>query len=188
MSRAQEPLRNLIHLGTGVTAAFVLAVPRQQALLGLGAVLAGAVALDLGRLQPGFRAWLERRLPGVYRSEERIGVSGATLLVAGYLLAACFFSAPAVAGGILALAVGDPAASVIGRHFGRRPDRFGKTWPGSLACFAAAGLVLWALPFLDLAAAAAGGAMTALIERRAGRLDNLLIPVGVAMLLDLWAA
>ena len=56
----------------------------------------------------------------------------------------------------------------------------------SLACFVAASLALWALPYLDLGPAVAGGAMAALVERRAGRLDNLLIPVLVAALLNLW--
>lgn len=188
MTRAQQPLRNLIHLGTGAAAALVLAVPRPAALGVLTAALLVAVVLDLARLRGGFQAWLDRWLPGVYRPEETPGVSGATLLVVGYLLAVAMVPARPAAGGILALAVGDPAASVVGRRFAGARDRLGKSWPGSLACFAAAGGALWALPDLPLPAAAAGGAMAALIERRAGRLDNLLIPVGVAMLLNLWVA
>ncbi len=188
MSDGQQPLRNAIHLATGVAAAWVLAVPRPTALVGLGAVLAGALALDLARRKPAIGAWLERRLPGVYRTDELTGLSGATLLAAGYLLAAAVCPAQSAAGGIVALAVGDPAASLVGRRFGRDRDRRGKSWQGSLACFAGASLALWILPFLGPGAALAGGAMAALIERRAGRLDNLLIPVGVAMLLNLWVA
>ena len=186
MSSGQQPLRNLIHLATGVAAVWVLAVPWPVAQIGLGALLAGALALDLGRRRPGFRAWLETRLPGVYRAAETTGLSGATLLAAGYLLAAVACPARAAAAGILALAVGDPAASVVGRRFGRNPDRPGKTWVGSLACFAAASLALWGLPYLDLAAASAGGAMAALVERRSGRFDNLVIPLAVALLINLW--
>lgn len=188
MSRPQQPLRNLIHLLTGATAGLVLAVPRNTGLVALAAVLAGALVLDLGRRHADFAAWLERRLPGVYREDERNGFSGATLLVAGYLLALAIFPPEAAAGGILALAVGDPAASVVGRRFARPGDRPTKTWPGSLACCTGAAAALWALPYVELPAAAAGGAMAALIERRAGRLDNLLMPVGVAMLLALWVA
>jgi len=188
LSEAQQPLRAFIHLSTAAAAALVLAAPRPWTLAVLAAVLAAAVGLDLARLRPAVQAWLDRRLPGVYRPRETPGVSGATLLAAGYLLAAAMFPARAAAGGILALAVGDPAAAAVGRRYRGRRDRQGKSWPGSLACFLATLAVLWALPFLPLAAAVAAGAMAALIERRAGRLDNLLVPAGVALLLDLWVA
>ena len=83
----------------------------------------------------------------------------------------------------------DPAAAVFGRWYGARTGgshKSRKTWVGSLACFAVTLPTLWLLPAIGLAAASAGAAMAALIERRAGRLDNLLIPPGVAMLLNLW--
>jgi dolichol kinase len=116
------------------------------------------------------------------------GVSGGTLLLVGDLLAAALFSPPAAAGGIMALAVGDPAAAVVGRWYGARRGLTGqKTWLGSLGCFLAAVPAIWVIPGLPLPAAAAGAAMAALVERRAGRLDNLLLPVAVAMLLGLWA-
>jgi dolichol kinase len=188
---SQQGLRNAIHLATGAAAGFVVAVPRSMALAILGTVLILALALDLARRRPGCQAWLDRRLPGVYRADEFRGLSGATLLVAGYLIAVAAFPARAAAAGIVALAVGDPAASLAGRWYQVRlgPETPpGKTWVGSLACFLAASLALWALPWVAAGAAAAGGAMAALIERRAGRLDNLLVPVGVAMLLNLWVA
>lgn len=181
----QEPRRNLIHVATGLAAPWVLWTPAPWLWCGLGAMLLVPLALDVGRLA-GKRDRLERLLPGVYRDREPLGVSGATLLACGYLLAALLFPRPAAAGGIVALAVGDPAAAAAGRWYGGRSGRGGKTWVGSLACFAACIPPLWLLPGLGLPAASAAGAMAALVERRAGHLDNVLVPVAVAMLLGLW--
>ena len=186
MSDRQQLLRNALHLGTGVAAPWILFVPRIWALAGLLLALAVTLGVDFGRRHPGFRQTIDTCLPGVFRTDERAGVSGASLLAAGYLLAAAVFPAPAAAGGILALAVGDPAAAVVGRWYSARHKLEGKTWVGSLACFGSTWLVLWALPPWSATVAMAGAAMTALIERRTGRLDNLLIPAGVAMLLNLW--
>ena len=184
----QQPLRNAIHLATALAAPWVLLVPRPWDLAGIAAVLLVVAACDVGRLHAGFRRWLEGVLPGVFRSTELPGVSGGTLLLVGDLLAAALFSPTAAAGGIVALAVGDPAAAVAGRWYGAGRGLAGqKTWIGSMACFLAALPFIWLIPGLGLPAAAAGAAMAALVERRAGRLDNLLLPVAVAMLLGLWA-
>jgi len=182
----QQLLRNALHLGTGVAAPWILFMPRFWALAGLLLALVVTLGVDLGRRHAGFRQAIDTCLPGVFRSDERAGISGASLLAAGYLLAAAVFPAPAAAGGILALAVGDPAAAVVGRWYSARHQLVGKTWVGSLACFACTWLVLWAVPPWNATVAVGGAAMAALIERRSGRLDNLLIPVGVALLLNLW--
>lgn len=187
MTSPQQPLRNVIHLMTGVAAGWVLFVPDPWSLLGLIMVFLVAASVDLMRLHAGFRHSLDLVLPAVYRADEVGRPSGATLLAAGYLLAVALLPAEAAAGGILALAVGDPAASVVGRWYGKRHGLGGqKTWVGSLGCFLATLPVIWLLPYFDLPAAAAAASMAALIERRAGSLDNLLIPIGVGLLLKLW--
>ena len=189
MSGGQQPLRNAIHLATALAAVWLLLVPRPWDVAGIAAVLGLVAACDLGRLHGGFRAWLDGALPGVFRSTEIPGVSGGTLLLLGDLITVLIFPEPAAAGGIVALACGDPAAAVVGRWYGARYGRPGrKTWLGSLACFAGALPAIWLIPAFDLPAAAAGAAMAALVERRAGRLDNLLLPVAVAMLLGLWVS
>ena len=188
MNRKQQPRRNLIHLATGLAAPWVLLTPRTWALAGLGVVLAAAVVLDLLRRRDVWQDRLDRWLPGVYRPEERRTISGATLLAFGYFAAAALMPASAAAAGILALAVGDTAAAVVGRWYGTPRGIAGKTWVGSLACFAASLPAIWAIPPFGAAAATAGAAMAALIESRTGRLDNLLCPLGVAMLLKLWIA
>lgn len=186
MSEAgQRPLRNAIHAATGLAAWWTLAVPAPWREAGLVAIVVVNLLLDLVRWRGG-RQWLDRMLPGVYRDPEPLGVSCATLLGVGYLLAGLMFPPPAAAAGMLALALGDPAAALVGRHFGVRRGMAGKTWVGSVACFVVAALAIWTIPGFGLDAAAAGGAMAALVERRAGPLDNVLVPVAVAMLMNLW--
>jgi dolichol kinase len=201
----QRPLRNAIHLATGGAAVWVLLIGDPWRWTGIAAMAATAGVVDVVRWSGG-RGLIDRLLPGVYRDPEPLGISGATLLGAGYLLTVVLFSPQAAAGGILALAVGDPAAAIVGRWYGGRVGgasstatravgttraagtaaATGKTWAGSLACFAAVMPVIWLVPGFDLPAAAAAAAMAALVERRTGPLDNVLVPVAVAMLLDLW--
>lgn len=181
----QQPLRNAIHLATGLAAVWVVMVPDPWMRPGIIAMVVVAGLIDLARVVFG-RAWLDRLLPGVYRDPEPFGISGATFLTLGYLLAVFLFPREAAAGGILALAVGDPAAAIVGRWYAGRTGHRGKSWAGSLACCVACIPVIVALPWYDLPAAAAAGAMAALVERRGGPLDNVLVPVAVAMLLNLW--
>lgn len=183
----QRPLRNAIHAATALAAWWTLAVPAPWRVSGLVAMVVVNLALDLFRWRGG-RPRLDRWLPGVYRDPEPLGVSCATLLGVGFLLAGLLFSPPAAAAGMVALALGDPAAAIVGRWYGARQRRPGKTWAGSLACFVAASLGIIMVPGFGFPEAAAGGAMAALVERRAGPLDNVLVPVAVAMLMDLWVA
>jgi phytol kinase len=98
--------------------------------------------------------------------------------------------ADAIAGGILVLALGDAAAAMIGRRFGRHRYRIlgaTRSWEGSTAMFALslAALVLAQALFasggvrIGVAAAAALVA-TALEAGSPWGFDNLLVPVGTA--------
>ncbi len=142
---AQQPLRNAIHAATGLAAWWVLVVPAPWRELGLAAILVVNLLLDLVR-RFGGRAWLDRLLPGVYRNPEPLGVSCATLLAVGYLLAGLLFPPAQAAAGILALALGDPAAAMVGRWYARRQGTTGKTWAGSLACFVVSLAAIWLIP------------------------------------------
>jgi len=98
-------------------------------------------------------------------------------------------AAPAAAGALLALALGDGIGGAVGRRFGRRPLRvpFGKpkSWEGAAAvtAFAAAGawiaLRWYGAPASPLAIAGAG-VVAGLAEALAPRAtDNLLVPAAV---------
>jgi dolichol kinase len=181
--------RKLIHAATGIAAPWVIILPEPIATGGLAAALLVVFALELGRLRSaGFAVSLDRVLPGVFRPEEGRRLSGAFLLVLGYTLASAAFSAPATAAGILALAVGDAAAALVGRVWARRQgnEGQGRTLAGSLACFAAtAGVVALVLPVSGQIVLAAALTAAALERWDPWGADNVLLPVGVALVVEL---
>jgi dolichol kinase len=182
----RESLRKSIHAATVVAAPWVLLVPRPWSWLALALVTALFLGLDVWRLRSApAAARLARRLPGVYRPDENRTLSGAFTLLLGYTTVAALFAARPAAAGIVAVALGDAAAALVGRAWasrGRRSPTGRRTAVGSLACFvtagAAVGVVLGWRPVPVLAAAATA----TVLERLAPRcLDNLAIPIGVAL-------
>lgn len=197
LSERSETRRKLLHLAALALPAAMLrwGDPFVYGILLPGAVL--ALAADLMRVRV---AWLYRMIGVVFGPLMRTGeqpplgaapvVNGATwmtLAAAGTFL---LFPRIEAAVAFSVLVLGDAAAALVGRRFGRR--RFGangKSLEGSLA-FAAAAL----LP-VGLAAArgvlpfwpgAAGVLAAAIVEARSGRInDNLLIPLacGATMVL-----
>lgn len=189
--RRGEVRRKLIHAGTGVAAVWVLRVPDPAATLGLGAVCAAALGLEIARLRVVRVARaLDRALPDVVRASEAHRLSGAFLLTVGYVLASALGRPSAAAAGILALALGDAAAALVGQAWANRrsmtPRASSRTWAGTAACFAvtfgAAAVVLPARWGVVLAAAVAA----AVLERLdPWRMDNVSVPVGVAAVVEL---
>jgi len=169
-------LRPLIHAGTALMLLALLV--SWQALRGV-MVLAGlaAVAFEALRLsRPAVRDLAARWVP-VFRPHEAGRPSGAGWLFVGYALAA-WMPAPAPGAALLAGALADPAAAVVGGRLGRGRR---KSWPGTVAALVVAAGALWLLGIPARAAAAAGVAAAAL-ERWSGSLDdNLLIPPGVGL-------
>jgi dolichol kinase len=184
-----EARRKLIHAATGIAAPWVLFVPEPGATGGLAVALLVALGLELARLRSSrFALALERGLPGVFRVAEAGRLSGAFLLLVGYTVASAIFSGRAAAAGILALAAGDAAAALVGRAWARRRGREGRgrTWAGSLACFAAtAGVVALVLPGSGQVVLAAALTATALERWDPWGADNVLVPVGVALAVEL---
>ncbi len=139
---------------------------------GLAAVVFEGLRLGL----PAVRELTARLVP-VFRPGEARQPSGAAWLFVGYAVCA-WFPSQAAAAAVLAGALADPAAAVVGRRFG---GGIPKSWPGTLAAFAvgAAALGLIGVPAL---AAVVAGAVGALLERSPGPFDdNLLIAPGVGL-------
>lgn len=137
-----------------------------------------AVLFEAARLHwPAVAAWAARTVP-VFRPGEGRKPSGAGWLFLGYALAA-WFPPPAPAAAVLAGALADPAAAVIGRRFGAAGAR--KSWPGTATAFLVAAAAVWvwgAAPPAGLLA----GAVAAALERWPGPFDdNLLVAPGVGL-------
>jgi dolichol kinase len=149
-------------------------------------LLLGATALLL--LLDVLRHRFER-IQGLFREKLHLildekdlpGLNGATLYWGGCGLAIALFPKEPACGGILALALGDSMAAIIGSRV--RSPRWGRvSVAGSGACLVAATLAArWYFPW---PVAVAGGVTAAALEAFSGtKLDNTTIPLGTSLVL-----
>ena len=163
-----------------------LPVDRTWAAVSLWGIVALLALLDLLRhrvpaLQERFRSVFRHLLA---RKDER-GLNGSTLYFGGCAIAVALFPQASACGGILALALGDPAAAIVGSSV-RSPRWRNVSVAGSAACLVAA--TLGCRFFVPWPVALAGGAAATLLEAFSGaKLDNLTIPVGAGFVLWLLA-
>jgi dolichol kinase len=181
-TRGAQPLRRLFHAANGslVAAALVwLDLSRETAVAVLAAVLVTLLVLDAVRLRvPRANAAFFSAFEHLASPREAEGVASSTWYCLGILLAVAFFPRPEAVSGILVLALADPAASWVGRRWGKIPF-LGGTAEGSVTFLAVALLVLLVrhAPLLAVPAALVG----TLLERRSWPLDdNLTLPPVVA--------
>ncbi len=170
-------LRPLLHAGTALLLLTLLeSWQLLRAVLLLGGV--AAVAFEALRLsQPRVRDLAGRLVP-VFRPSEAARPSGAAWLFLGYALVA-WMPPPAPAAAVLAGALADPAAALVGGRFG---GGLPKSWPGTIAAFGVAAAASWGFGISPLAAVGAGVAAAAL-ERWPGPVnDNLLVAPGVGLM------
>jgi dolichol kinase/phosphoserine phosphatase len=113
--------------------------------------------------------------------EPRGVVLGPFLFGVGIWTAVAFFAPAAAAVGVLVLAIGDTAASLVGRAFGRTvlPYNPGKTLVGSLSLFVVG--VIVAIFFVSVQWALLVGAVASIVESLPlGPYDNLLLPLAAS--------
>lgn len=114
-------------------------------------------------------------------AEPRTVVVGPFLFGVGIFAVVAFFEPAAATVGVLVLAIGDSAASLVGRAFGNTtlPYNPGKTLLGSLSLFAVG--VLVAIFFVSVPWAILVGVVASLVESLPlGPTDNLLLPLATA--------
>jgi glycerol-3-phosphate acyltransferase PlsY len=164
--------------GLLVLAPYALALVQREAYAAaLALVVALLLAVDLVRLRsPRTNAFFARVLRHLLLPRDLTGLNGTTYFLAGILLAVLLFPRLHAIAAALFLVVGDFAAGVVGRAWGRtRPRPGGKSLEGSAACFAACFAV--AFPLVGWPAATGGALAAALVEYAPLPLDdNLLIP------------
>lgn len=177
-----QPWRRVMHAANGVLVAMALSllpIPRGWAVALLLAALAAQGALDFVRLRrPQINAVFFSVFRRVASPREATGIASSTWYTMGLVLVVALFPREAAVSGILVLALADPAASYVGRRWGRKP---------LLGASAEGTGVFVAVTFLVLAArhgpvtALMGAITAALAERLSWPLDdNLTIPVATA--------
>ena len=179
----RELARKAIHLlSATVPVAYAAGASRATMLWTLGAATLGAILIEIvRRVHAPAQYALDRTVGPLFRAHEHASVTGATWLAVSLLLAAAALPRDFAIATMWAVAVGDPAAALVGRTLGRlrlHPD--GKSVEGAAACLATtfAGAALIAA--LPLALAASAGAAAALAEWPRGPFDdNLRIATAV---------
>ena len=191
-----ELARKALHVSSAVVPlAYAGGVGRPWVVAGLGVLFAVAVVVEVARARnERARHHFTRYTGALLRAHEHDRWSGATWMLGAYLVAAISYPRPFAVAAMWAVGVGDASAAVIGRWWGDRRRRRaapgaavpeGKTYAGTLACFAAAFLGAHVVAGLPLPAAALAALLAALAERpRAPFDDNLriVLAVGVAAL------
>ena len=176
-----QPWRRVFHLAGGVALAAMIhrIGPGSTAALALlsAAVVVG-LALDVARLgHPSVNLWFFRWFRTLASPREAGRVASSTWYVVGILLVRLLFPADVLVPSILVLSLADPAASVVGRLWGRRPLGKG-TVEGSLIFWTVATAVLWSTGPLQALALGAGIALCEVLVPRLD--DNVVIPLATA--------
>jgi dolichol kinase len=177
-----QPWRRLFHAANGVVLVLVFqaGVIGDRALLAaLGTLLAVLLLLDLIRLSiPEVNRLFFIGFTLLASPRETARPASSTWYLLGVLLTLILFPRDAAMGGILALAIADPAATLVGRQWGKKV--FGKgTVEGSLvfAAVAFGALAIWA-PWPQ---ALGGAVLSAVVEALPWSVDdNLTIPLAAA--------
>ncbi len=184
-----ELSRKFIHVGASIVAvAIVWLAPPLTGRAVLAAALLVALSVEIARrLSTGVARGFLRSFGPMLRAHETRGLTGATMLAMGFLLAALIFP-PHVAGvGMLYAGVGDAASALVGRRWGSLRFPWGKSVQGSAAFFAAAMAAGWIAPGVPLLPALVAAVATTLLESLPTVIDdNLMLPIVGA--LAAWAA
>lgn len=166
----RELARKAIHVSSTAVPLLVWLLPRPLAVAVLVPVAVLALIIDLARhrIRP-FRYHFLRHTRTMLRHHERHGLAGATWMAVAYAAAVLLFPKPVAVAAMLFNGLGDAAAALAGKRWGRHRTRWGKSWEGFFAGLAVDALVavgVWMLTAsaVPLGAALLGALVAASIE------------------------
>lgn len=185
-----QPWRRVLHAMTGLLAVAVLdwaGISRGAALWILGALVVAALSLDGVRLlDRRANVLFFRAFPHLASPREAKGLASSTLYAMGLFLTVALFARRVAISGILLLALADPAASWVGRRWGRHPFLGGSLEGTGVFLMVSLGLLLTRHPWPVALGAAV---VTTLAERLGWPLDdNLVVPLTGALAITLLGA
>ena len=185
---ALELRRKSVHLVGLIVPICYIFIDRRQAAIVVGILVLIALLIELLKtLWPPFRDLFYRAFAPVLRSHERKGaITGATYYLIGAFLPILLFPKILAIVCISFMILGDMAAALIGKKWGRTKLFPRKSLEGSLACFFVC--VLIALVKFNPTVAIIGALVATVVELLPTKLDdNLTMPLlsGLAMYLVL---
>lgn len=183
-------MRRLFHLITGSALVFILAnSERTKGILLILSLFITTIIIETIRLHvPKVNHLFLHYFHSLLRGEEENKLTGTAYFLGGTLLSILLFDVDIALFSITILSVGDPAASTIGKRWGRYRIK-GKSLEGSMAFSISTIMVgfifqrLWpGLPATIIVAGAVTGALTELLSTKLN--DNLLIPLTAAGVME----
>jgi dolichol kinase len=181
----RELARKAIHVSSTAVPLLVWLLPRPVAIALLVPVAVLALAIDLARhrIRP-FRYHFLRHTRTMLRPHERRGLAGATWMALAYAAAVVLFPKPVALAAMLFNGLGDAAAALAGKRWGRHRTAWSKSWEGFAAGLAvdvmvAIGMWMLAPGVVSLGAALLGAVIAASIEFAPLPLDdNVRVTLG----------
>ncbi len=183
-----EFVRKGIHLFALVIPVGHYLVSFPVAVVGITVPAAVSILIDLSRFRR-WRLWdlLAPILGPIIRDHEvKGGFTGASYILSASAFVIIVYPKAVAIAAITFIIIGDIAAALVGRKWGRHRLIGRKSIEGSLACLISLVLVSFAIPGLPTAVGLVGAVVATLAEAYSGKLDdNLAVPIlsGAAMLL-----
>jgi len=187
----QELLRKTTHMGALVIPGgyYLLGLSKSEMLSIMIPIALVMILVDISRLR---NWWLWRHVFGrpfslMIRAHEQAGdFTGATYILISACATIGFFSKPIAIAALAFIIVGDTLAALIGRRYGRHRFLNGKSYEGTIACFAGTAAVALLAPDLAISVGLIGALVAAVVEALPlGVDDNISVPIlsGVVMTL-----
>ena len=191
----QPPVpRRFFHIAAGSTIPIAgIFLPESVMVVGLGIVSAGGLGMEIARFKVEWlNQCLVRWLAPLLKADENRRITGATYMVIAGLIAFLLFDTVVAVSAMLFLALGDPAAALVGRRM-PGPRLFGKSPVGTIAFLVVSLLIVAVLVgsgrFPYHWALLVGGAVAALVELApVPPDDNLTIPLAAGGAMHLLGA
>jgi len=180
----RELSRKAFHVASVALPVFAWLAPRPVALAVLLLIAVAALVVDVARLRWRWARYHFLRLTRtLLRPRERDGLAGATYMAVAYAGAFVALPTPHAVAAMLYNGLGDAAAALVGKRWGRHRTAWGKSWEGfgaALATNLGVGMAVGALdPRFPAAAVVAGAVAAAALEFAPLPLDdNLRVTLG----------
>lgn len=190
ISFRQEFYRKMTHLGALVIPCgyYYLGLARSEALYIMVPVTIMMILIDISRLR-NWSLWnlLKPIISPIVREHEMKGdFTGAFYILSTATVVIAIYPKPIAVVSMAFIIVGDSAAALIGRKFGKHKIIRNKSLEGSIAFLGAAALVAWAAPEIPLSVGLIGALIATITEAVSiGIDDNTTVPLvsGLAMYL-----
>lgn len=174
--------RKIFHAlaGAVIPSAYYFAVLPQGVItwlvLATAAVWIGFDSLRLG--SPSLNARFTRVLRPLLKRKETHTLTGASYLLGGSTLAILLYPPAVMMTTLFFIALGDPAAALVGKRFGRARFSNGRSLEGSFAMFATCVFVARWLGGFTWSVSVAGAMVAAVTELYSGKIDdNITVPL-----------